>query len=82
MAAVNRDTNNFKVVVRVRPPLKREMPHKGERDENGLTVKFRPISEISLDQSVLTLLEYLGQEITEKGRQRDIDRNPHHQARH
>ena len=49
MAAVQRDTNNFKVVVRVRPPLKREMPPKGERDDDGLTVKFKAISEISLD---------------------------------
>ncbi len=49
MAAANRDTNNFKVVVRVRPPLKREMPAKGERDEDGLSIKFRPITEISSD---------------------------------
>ena len=68
MAAVQRDTNNFKVVVRVRPPLKREMPPKGERDDDGLTVKFKAISEISLDNQSLTLLEYLGQEVTEKGR--------------
>ena len=60
MAAVQRDTNNFKVVVRVRPPLKREMPPKGERDDDGLTVKFKAISEISLDNQSLTLLEYLG----------------------
>ena len=49
MAAANRDTNNFKVVVRVRPPLKREMPAKGEKDEDGLSIKFRPITEISGD---------------------------------
>ena len=60
MAAVQRDTNNFKVVVRVRPPLKRELPAKGERDDDGLTVKFKAITEISFDQSTLTLLEYLG----------------------
>ena len=68
MAAVSRDTNNFKVVVRVRPPLKREMPSRNERDDDGLSLKFRPISEISLDDKQLTLLEYLGQEVTEKGR--------------
>ena len=78
MAAVSRDTNNFKVVVRVRPPLKREMPPRSERDENGLSIKFKPISEISEDAQQLTLLEYLGQEVSEKGRQRDIERNPHH----
>lgn len=82
MAAAQKDTNNFKVVVRVRPPLKREMPARGERDDDGLTLKFLPITEISHDQHTLTLLEYLGQEVSEKGRQRDIERNPHHQARH
>ena len=49
MSAVQRDTNNFKVVVRVRPPLKREMPARGERDDDGLTLKFSPITEISSD---------------------------------
>ena len=49
MAAANRDTNNFKVVVRVRPPLKRELPAKGEKDDDGLTVKFSPITEVSED---------------------------------
>lgn len=78
MAAAKNDTNNFKVVVRVRPPLKRELPPKGERDEDGLTIKFRPITEISYDQKTLTVFEYLGQELTEKGRQRDIERNPQH----
>ena len=78
MAAVGRDTNNFKVVVRVRPPLKRELPPKGEKDEDGLSVKFKSVAEISLDNRQLTLLEYLGQEVTEKGRQRDIERHPHH----
>ena len=78
MAAANRDTNNFKVVVRVRPPLKREMPPKGEKDEDGLSIKFKPITEISDDHRQLTILEYLGNEVTEKGRQRDIERHPHH----
>ena len=68
MAAANRDTNNFKVVVRVRPPLKREMPPKGEKDEDGLSIKFKPITEISDDHRQLTILEYLGNEVTEKGR--------------
>ena len=68
MAAVQRDNINFKVVVRVRPPLKREMPPKGDKDADGLTVKFKPITEISNEASTITLLEYLGQEVTEKGR--------------
>ena len=50
MAAAGRDTNNFKVVVRVRPPLKRELPPKGEKDDDGLTLKFKSIAEISMDQ--------------------------------
>lgn len=82
MVAAQRDTNFFKVVVRVRPPLKREMPARGERDDDGLTLKFQSITEISSNSNQLTLLEYLGQEVTEKGRQRDIERNPHHVARH
>ena len=57
-----KDTSNFRVVVRVRPPLKREMPARGEKDDDGLKVKFSPITEISDDGKILTLLEYLGQE--------------------
>lgn len=68
MAAVVRDNVNFKVVVRVRPPLKREMPPKGIKDDDGLTLKFLPITEISSDHRSLTLVEYLGKEISEKGR--------------
>lgn len=82
MAAAARDNINFKVVVRVRPPLKRELPPKGSKDDDGLTLKFLPITEISSDHQSLTLLEYLGKEITEKGRQKDILRNPQHQTRH
>jgi len=77
-----KDISNFKVVVRVRPPLKRELPPKGEKDDDGLVLKFQPITEVSPDSKTLVLLEYLGQEVTEKGRQKDIDRNPNHQARH
>ena len=68
--------NNFKVVVRVRPPLKREMPNKTEKDERGVVLKFFPVIEISEDAKYCTLLEYLGSEVTEKGRQVDIERNP------
>ena len=60
--------NNFKVVVRVRPPLKREMPNKTEKDERGVILKFYPVVEIPEDSKYCTLLEYLGSEVTEKGR--------------
>ena len=48
--------------------MKRELPPKGEKDEDGLLVKFKPITEIQEDGKVLTLLEYIGQEVSEKGR--------------
>ena len=82
MSGSSTSNQNFRVVVRVRPPLKRELPPKGEKDEDGLLVKFKPITEIQEDGKVLTLLEYIGQEVSEKGRQRDIERNPNHLARH
>ena len=61
-------SSNFKVVVRVRPPLKREMPQKGEKDDDGMTLKFRHIVEVTEDARTLTILEYTGGETTEKGR--------------
>jgi len=67
---------NFKVVVRVRPPLTREMPASNERDENGKRLQFMPITQINKSRSsdgktacVINIQEYLGQETTEKGRQ-------------
>lgn len=60
--------SNFKVVIRVRPPLKREMPTKSDRDENGHPLKFLPCTDISEDAKYCTLLEYLGSEVSEKGR--------------
>ena len=68
MSGGSTSNQNFRVVVRVRPPLKRELPPKGEKDEDGLLVKFKPITEIQEDGKVLTLLEYIGQEVSEKGR--------------
>ena len=68
--------SNFKVVVRVRPPLKREMPSKSERDDRGQALRFYPITQISESSKYITLLEYLGSEVTEKGRQHDIEKNP------
>jgi hypothetical protein len=36
--------NNFKVVIRVRPPLPREMPAKSEKDIDGRQLEFLPIT--------------------------------------
>jgi hypothetical protein len=59
--------NNFKVVVRVRPPLPRELdPHSG----------FTSVTQISKNSKNVTIQEYLGAEIKEGGRQRDIAANP------
>lgn len=55
-------------MVRVRPPLPREI-----NDH----MDFMPITTIAPDHKVCTVQEYLGSEITEYGRQRDIKENPH-----
>ena len=66
--------NNFRVVVRVRPPLPRELPDKKERDDQGNQLEFLPITSIGKfikedrTQYLLTVEEYLGSETTEKGR--------------
>lgn len=36
--------NNFKVVVRVRPPLPRELPAKSDKDVDGRQLEFLPIT--------------------------------------
>jgi hypothetical protein len=36
--------NNFKVVVRVRPPLPRELPAKSDKDVDGCQLEFLPIT--------------------------------------
>jgi hypothetical protein len=55
--------SNFKVVIRVRPPLPRERP-------NG---DFIPVVEVSPDSRSIAIMEYLGQEIDERERGRDIE---------
>ena len=50
---------NFRVVIRVRPPLQREM------NEN---LDFMPITQITTDHKSCVIQEYLGAEITEYGR--------------
>ena len=50
---------NFRVVIRVRPPLQREM------NDN---LDFMPITQITTDHKSCVIQEYLGAEITEYGR--------------
>ena len=51
--------DNFKVVIRVRPPLPREM-----KDD----MEFRGIVQVSPDHKSCSILEYLGAEVTESER--------------
>jgi|LauGreDrversion4_2_1035121.scaffolds.fasta_scaffold582194_1 hypothetical protein len=60
--------DNFKVVIRVRPPLPRE-----QRDD----CEFRGIVSVSPDSKSCAIMEYLGAEVGEQERQRDMDANPH-----
>ena len=60
--------DNFKVVIRVRPPLEREMDH---------YCRFRPIINVSPDNHSCAIMEYLGAEVNESEKQKDIDSNPH-----
>ena len=59
--------DNMKVMVRIRPPLPREM-------EFG--IPFRSICEISSDKKVLTILEYMGASTDELERQHELIHNP------
>ena len=69
----NKKDQNFKVIVRVRPPLPREIDmHSG----------FTSITQISKNNKNITIQEYLGAEIKEGGRQRDISSNPNIWAYH
>jgi kinesin family protein 3/17 len=58
--------DNFKVVVRIRPPL--------DREKTGNF--FQPIVEVSKDRKTVSIMEYLGQELDERERDRDIEENP------
>jgi hypothetical protein len=73
VTAFSNDSLNFKVVVRVRPPLPRELPT--EKDESGRRLEFMPITHIkkilnaeNRQAFTINVLEYLGQETNEKGR--------------
>ena len=57
----------MKVMVRIRPPLPREM-------EFG--IPFRSICEVSSDRTTLTILEYTGLSLDELERQHELIHNP------
>jgi len=59
---------NFKVVIRVRPPLAREY-------SDG--IEFRSVVNVSPDNHSCAIMEYLGAEVNEREKQKDIDQNPH-----
>jgi hypothetical protein len=50
ISAQNSNAGNFKVVIRVRPPLDREKPYG----------HFRPVVEVSPDSRSVGIMEYLG----------------------
>jgi len=55
--------------VRVRPPLERELPKDSMLD-------FMPVASIGEDHKICTMQEYLGGELTEESRQKDIIEHP------
>lgn len=52
----------------MRPPLHRE---------KVAGCQFRPIVQVAQNNKSVSIMEYLGAEITEKEKQRDMDLNPH-----
>lgn len=64
----NSSSQNFRVVIRVRPPLQREKV-------SGCN--FRPIVQVGQNSKSVGIMEYLGAEVTEREKQRDIAVNPH-----
>lgn len=60
-------SDNMKVMIRIRPPLPREM-------EPG--VPFRSIAEVSDNKKSISLVEYLGTETDELERQHELIENP------
>jgi len=68
--STKQDASNFKVVIRLRPPLARECPH-------GKFEHFASIVQVSPDSKSCAIMEYLGAEIEERERTKDIDQNPH-----
>ena len=63
----NSSTDNLKVAIRIRPPLTREI-------ENNLP--FRSIAVAKKEEHSCSLLEYIGAELDEGGRQKEWKINP------
>ena len=59
--------NNFKVVIRMRPPLARE------KQGNY----FCPVLQVDPSSRSISLMEYFGREVDEKERAKDVELNPH-----
>jgi kinesin family protein 3/17 len=66
-ASILTSNNNFKVVIRVRPPLQRELINQ---------TNFESVCQVSSDGTSITISEYLGGEIDEELRIKDIAANP------
>ena len=64
---INSSTDNLKVAIRIRPPLTREI-------ENNLP--FRSIALANKEEHSCSLLEYIGAELDEGGRQKEWKTNP------
>jgi len=69
----NKTNENMKVMIRIRPPLPREI-------EYG--IPFRSISEVSSDNKMITIYEYLGTSTDELFRQHEFIQNPSIFQRH
>ena len=52
----------------MRPPLARERVH---------GCNFRPVARVGPNNRGVAIMEYLGAEVSEKERKKDIDLNPH-----
>ena len=59
--------SNFKVVIRIRPPLPREL---------GMASTLESIYKVTQDSKAITITEYLGAEYDEMSRLKDIESNP------
>ncbi len=67
-SSTNYSNDNFKVIIRLRPPLPRE------RADN---CDFQSIIQVHPDSKSCSIMEYLGAEVNDGERQHDIDQNPH-----
>lgn len=61
--SANSTSNNFKVVIRVRPPLPREMQGN----------YFLPVVQVGQDSRSVSIMEYFGREIEDRAKAIDIE---------